>query len=162
MSKEDRIKKIVEDFLEKTTFDVEEVDVSYEEDGKTIWCRVKSSEPNFFIGKDGEIIGSLNHLIKKIIEKETGRAAGDDRKEHEANIVVDINDHQKKKIENLKSIAHMMAERAKFFKSSIEVDPMSSYERRIIHEFLASRPNIRTESTGEGRMRRVVIKYTGC
>ncbi len=155
----DRIKKIVEDFLKKTTFNVEEVDVSCEEGGKTLWCSIKSNDPNFLIGRDGEIIGSLNHLIKKIIERKAGRTAGDDAKENEANIVIDVNDHQKKKIEDLKTMAHMMAERVRFFKSSIEIDPMSSYERRIVHEFLASKPNIQTESTGEGRLRRVVIKY---
>ena len=77
------------------------------------------------------------------------------------NILIDINDFQKKRIENIQAIAHMMAERARYFKSNIEVDPMSSFERRIIHEFLSNEIDLKTESSGFGPSRRVVIKYIG-
>ena len=55
----------------------------------------------------------------------------------------------------------MMAERAKYFKSNIEVEPMPANERRIIHMFLEKIPDIKTESEGYGPNRRVVIKYVG-
>ena len=55
----------------------------------------------------------------------------------------------------------MMAERARYFKSNIEVDPMSAFERRVVHEFLAGETDLKTESTGYGPTRRVVIKYLG-
>ena len=53
----------------------------------------------------------------------------------------------------------MMAERARYFKNDIEIDPMPSYERRIIHMFLEGANDIKTESEGYGPTRRVVIKY---
>ena len=55
----------------------------------------------------------------------------------------------------------MMSERARYFKSNIEVDPMSAFDRRIVHEFLSSATDLKTESTGTGYNRRVVIKYVG-
>ena len=55
----------------------------------------------------------------------------------------------------------MMAERARYFKSSVEVDPMPAFERRIVHEFLSDAIDLKTESTGFGAKRRVVIKYVG-
>ena len=55
----------------------------------------------------------------------------------------------------------MMAERARYFKSSVEVDPMPAFERRIVHEFLSNATDLKTESTGFGHTRRVVIKYVG-
>ena len=67
----------------------------------------------------------------------------------------------KKRIENIHAIAHMMAERARYFKSNIEVDPMPAFERRIVHEFLSDAADLKTESEGEGLSRRVVIKYIG-
>ena len=76
-------------------------------------------------------------------------------------ILIDINGFQKKKVEGIHAVAHMMAERARYFKSNIEIDPMSAFERRIVHEFLSSATDLKTESQGEGRSRRVVIKYTG-
>jgi len=54
-----------------------------------------------------------------------------------------------------------MAERARYFKSSVEVDPMPAFERRIVHEFLSDAIDLKTESTGFGAKRRVVIKYVG-
>ena len=38
---------------------------------------------------------------------------------------------------------------------------MSAFERRIIHEFLSDASDLKTESIGTGRSRRVVIKYIG-
>ena len=76
-------------------------------------------------------------------------------------ILIDINGFQKKRIEDIHAIAHMMAERARYFKSNIEVDPMPAFERRIVHEFLSDATDLKTESQGEGFARRVVIKYTG-
>ena len=74
---------------------------------------------------------------------------------------MDINDFQKKRVENVRAIAHMMSERARYFKANIEVDPMSAFERRIVHEFLSDATDLTTESIGFGPSRRVVIKYKG-
>jgi predicted RNA-binding protein Jag len=57
-------------------------------------------------------------------------------------------------------MAHIMAERARYFKSNVEIDPMNPFERRIIHEFLADEKDLKTESTGLGLSSRVVIKYS--
>jgi predicted RNA-binding protein Jag len=54
-----------------------------------------------------------------------------------------------------------MSDRAKSFKIDVELDPMSSYERMIVHSYLEGVPEIKTESIGEGSSRRVVIKYIG-
>ena len=63
--------------------------------------------------------------------------------------------------DNLKTIAHMMAERARYFKSNIELDPMPAFERRIVHIFLETGKDLKTDSEGYGPTRNVVIKYTG-
>jgi spoIIIJ-associated protein len=55
--------------------------------------------------------------------------------------------------------AVMMAERARSFRYDVELSPMSAYERLIVHSALSSEPHVKTESQGEGRGRRVVIKY---
>jgi len=70
-----------------------------------------------------------------------------------------VNDYRASIIEKLKMKAGIMANRARDMKSNIELEPMSSYERLIIHGTLSSQPNIKTESTGEGKDRRIIIKY---
>ncbi len=64
-------------------------------------------------------------------------------------------------MESIRAVAHMMSERARYFKSSVEIDPMPAFDRRVVHEFLAQAPDLKTESIGFGPTRRVVIKYVG-
>lgn len=148
--KEAKIKETIEEIFKHTSCSLLSMDIQNE--NNMLWCSIETPDSRFMIGRDGETLRSLNHLVQKIIEKE---GIEDESK----NIMIDINGYQKKKFDNLKNIAHMMAERAKYFKSNIEIDPMPAFERRIIHLFLESDKEIKTESTGEGLNRRVVIKY---
>jgi spoIIIJ-associated protein len=149
---EELIKKVIEDIFTHTNCTISKYEVSLE--NGMLWCMIDTPDSRFMIGRDGETLRSLNHLVRKIVEKSSG-------KEEVSNVFVDINGYQKKRFDSLKNIAHMMAERAKYFKSNIEVDPMPANERRIIHMFLEGIPDIKTESEGYGPERRVVIKYTG-
>lgn len=151
----DDAKKIIEELLEKTgiTFTAGSLDVD-ESDG-SYWYRAHTPDSYFFIGKNGETLQAINHLFRRIIEMKTQNNSTP------FSIIIDINNYQKSRVDNVKAIAHMMAERARFFKSNIEIDPMTSFERRIIHTFLEHTQDLKTESTGEGKDRRVIIKYIG-
>ncbi|MDE2030679.1 MAG: hypothetical protein KGI58_00230 [Patescibacteria group bacterium] len=148
--KEDQIKKIIEDIFKHLNCTISKCEFS--SDGNYLWCMIDTPDSRFIIGRDGETLRSLNHLVHKMIEKDTAE-------EETKNIFIDVNGYQKKRFNNLKTIAHMMAERARYFKSNIEIDPMPAYERRIVHMFLENAPDIKTESEGYGQNRRVVIKY---
>lgn len=150
------IKKLIQELIEKTNVVVREISITEEEPGNT-WFRVELSEPHFFINREGEGLLALNHVVKKIVESKNSSSD----LQNKPNILIDINDFQQKRIDGIKAIAHMMAERARYFKSNIEVDPMSSFERRIVHEFLSNETDLKTESSGYGPARRVVIKYIG-
>jgi spoIIIJ-associated protein len=153
------IHKLIKELVEKTTIKLNEISVT--EDGpKNLWISVEVSEPHFFISREGEGLHALNHLVHRIIEAKSPTVDGL-KEQNGLGIVIDINGFQKKHIENIRAIAHMMSERARYFKSNIEVDPMSAFERRIVHEFLSEATDLKTESMGMGRDRRVVIKYIG-
>jgi spoIIIJ-associated protein len=164
MNKEE-IYNLIKELVEKTTVKLK--DISIIEDGpKNMWVSVEVNEPHFFISRDGEGLQALNHLVHRIIETKTTpmlRLETGDIKTTQSGlgIIIDINGFQKKHIENVRAVAHMMSERARYFKSNIEVDPMSAFERRIIHEFLSEATDLKTESMGTGHARRVVIKYVG-
>ncbi|MFA6251258.1 MAG: R3H domain-containing nucleic acid-binding protein [Candidatus Paceibacterota bacterium] len=147
----DKIKETIEQIFKHTSCAISRCEFS--DEGGMTWCMIETPDSGFIIGRDGETLRSLNHLVQKIIEK------GLKEEEKGPNIFIDVNGYQKKRFENLKNIAHMMAERARYFKSNIEVDPMPAYERRIIHMFLEGAKDIKTESEGYGPNRRVVIKY---
>ncbi len=147
-----KLKSIVEDIFKHTACSITNCEI--ELDNGMLWCMVETPDSRFMIGRDGETLRSLNHLVRKIAEKESPE-------KEISNIFVDVNGYQKKRFDSLKNIAHMMAERAKYFKSNIEIDPMPANERRIVHMFLEGIPDIKTESEGYGPNRRVVIKYVG-
>lgn len=152
------IQNLIQDLIEKTTIKLHKISIT-EDSGSNTWFSAEVSEPNFFIGHEGEALYALNHLVRKIIENKT--MTSPDEARPGVNILIDVNDFQKKRIENVRAVAHMMGERARYFKSNIEVDPMSPFERRIVHEFLSDATDLKTESVGFGPTRRVVIKYIG-
>jgi spoIIIJ-associated protein len=149
---QDKIKEAIEQIFKHTACTITKCEFS--EDSGMLWCMIETPDSNFIIGRDGETLRSLNHIVQRIVEKEIPPT-----EEKGPSIFIDVNGYQKKRFENLKNIAHMMAERARYFKSNIEVDPMPSFERRIIHMFLEGAKDIKTESEGYGPNRRVVIKY---
>ena len=157
------IQNLIKELIEKTTISVKEINSSEEEskdNSKITMFSVEVNEPHLFIGHGGEGLLALNHIVRRIIETKTPPSSDRGPGENQS-ILIDINGFQKKRIENIHAIAHMMAERARYFKSNIEVDPMTAFERRIVHEFLSDATDLKTESTGEGLSRRVVIKYIG-
>lgn len=118
---------------------------------KSLCFMVTTPESLILIGEGGTRLLALNHLVKRVVEKKFGTDA--------PTFMVDINGHQKKHIDEVRTKAHMLAERARYFKSAVEMDPMSSYERMIVHSEFADTSDIVTESLGVGKDRRIVIKY---
>ncbi|MBI5003796.1 hypothetical protein HZC00_01745 [Candidatus Kaiserbacteria bacterium] len=125
--------------------------------GQTIYSIVTKDSGASLIGFHSETIHAIDSLVKKIAEKQAGSQEGATR--NEPLFLVDVNDHRTKQIKDLQSKALIMAERARSFQYDVELSPMSAYERLIVHTTLAEASNIKTESQGEGRNRRVVIKY---
>jgi len=148
------IKDTIQYFIDKLGVKAELVDIAPLHGGEITAFSIKTEEPQLLIGFDGKTLMALNHLIKKIYEQESLKKGFSSM-----NFIVDVNGFQKEKIEAIKNKAHMMAERARFFKNDVEMLPMNPYERMIIHSLFTNIEDIETESMGQGRERRVVIKY---
>ena len=151
---EDFIKQTINGIIEKIPVNAQFKGVSTLEGNDMVRFALATDEPHFLVGLDGKTLFALNHLVKKIFEIQCEK-----NNWKKLNFFVDVNDYQEKRIQELKNRAQIMAERARFFKSNIECPPMNPYERMIIHSFFSDVPDIKTESTGFGRDRRVVIKY---
>jgi predicted RNA-binding protein Jag len=131
--------------------------------GQTILSVEISGDARDLIGVRGETLLAIDHLVKKIVEERLSAQAGSDAPEQEGRgemFLVDVDGYRTKQIKDLQAKALMMAERARSFQYDVELTPMSAYERLIIHTTLQDAPNVKTESQGEGRSRRVVIKYS--
>jgi spoIIIJ-associated protein len=154
MDKNSNIKKTIEEIMDKMGISYEEITITDEEGERTSFM-VKTAESGRLIGTRGENISALNHVIKRIVGKD---ASPDDPKH---NFYVDVNDYHKKITEEIKNKITILADRARSLKVNVELDPMSSYERMIVHTHFESVSDIETESKGLGKDRRVVIKYIG-
>lgn len=147
----EKIKKEIEEFFKKMTFEAEIQSLSKE--GPTLTMSLKTEEPQILIGEKGETLLEIQHLLKLILRRKINIK--------EAFYVdLDISDYKKKKIAYLKEIARSFAEEALLTKKEKILPPMSSYERRIIHLELANMPDITTESMGQEPERKVVISLT--
>ena len=149
---EETIKKIqtlIQSLLERMGCSASVDFIEYPEN---LFFNVHSKDSGILIGEAGERLKALNHLVRKIVERELpAEAAG-------LRFFIDVNDYQKQKIEELKDLARLSAQRVRYFKKEVEMRPMSAYERRIIHSTLTEYPDIVTQSSGEGENRRVIIK----
>ncbi len=148
----ERIQEHIAGLLHHFGYTKDDTVVSFDEKTNTLWFSVTKGDARVLLAREGEALSALNHIVTKLTEKMLDDGV-------RLRVVVDANDHERRKIENLRTVAHMMAERARYFKSSIDVEPMLPHERRIVHEFLSAMPDITTESVGEGKTRHIVIRY---
>ncbi|KKU26573.1 MAG: Jag protein [Candidatus Magasanikbacteria bacterium GW2011_GWA2_46_17] len=147
-----KTKKIIEDTLKFMGVSFQTVEKVDSADSKHDRFMIRTEESALLIGSKGENLGALNYIVKRIVSKTLPP-------ESEAKFFIDVNEYHEKALESVKAKAKIMSERARSFKSDVELEPMSSYERMLIHSFLEGAPDIKTESRGEGATRRVVIKY---
>jgi spoIIIJ-associated protein len=137
--------------------------------GQVVYSIEAGEAGRALIGQYGDTVHALDLLVKKMVEKrfdDTHRKEGapesseTEGASREPLFLVDVNGYRTQKIKDLQSKALMMAERARSLQYDVELSPMSAYERLIVHTTLQDAPNVKTESQGEGRNRRVVIKYS--
>lgn len=81
------------------------------------------------------------------------------RKHDHAPFVLDINYYRKERERLIAELARAAARKATVSKQDVELPPMNAYERRLVHMEIVTHPELRTESTGVGKERRVVIKH---
>ena len=148
---ETNIRQIIEDTLDLLGVGYDGVEILDSGIGAYPRYVIKSDESGLLIGQKGETLLALNHVVKKMVAKKNG--------EEDANFFLDVNDYQDRLIQEIRSKVLILKERAKLFQRDVEMEPGSAYERMIVHSACAGDPEIETESCGQGRSRRVVIKY---
>jgi spoIIIJ-associated protein len=100
------------------------------------------------IGPRGETLDSLQFVSRLMVSHKLHRRV---------NFVVDVEGFRRRREQALTRLAERMADKARQRGEPIALEPMSAYERRIIHMTLRGAPDVYTESTGEGKQRRVRI-----
>lgn len=154
--KEDRIVKNKEQILEYMTKIVHSMGYKsakllFEEEGNRNY-KIKITEvqdTSLLIGKRGNTLNSLQYLANNYGKKFT---------KFYFRINLDCDDYREKRKEVLEELAINMAKKSKKLSKPIKLEPMTSFERKIIHNALADIKNVKTISVGEEPHRHLIIE----
>lgn len=144
-------RQVLVELLEKMRIDaqvnVHRADDDDEEDPHWM-LNVSGKHINRLIGRRGETLSCLQHVVRLICSR---------RLERRANVIVDVAGYKTGRSKRLRGLAQRMAKQAVQQGRTITLEPMHANERRIIHLTLRGRQDVLTRSVGEGRTRKVTI-----
>lgn len=117
---------------------------------------ITGEDASQLIGHHGDTLDSLQYLANLAANKRE-----EDGSRNYTRITVDIKGYREKRAETLRELARRMASKVLKYKKSITLEPMNSYERRIIHAEIQNIEGVSTNSIGSDDSRRVVIFLEG-
>jgi spoIIIJ-associated protein len=147
----DVIKESAKNFLQQV-IEAMKLDVKFdiEENENTIKFNLHGKNVGLLIGHRGETLDSLQYLVNVVASKYRGY-------DRYRRIILDAENYRKRREEALIRLAKKLAKKVMETKESVELEPMSPNERRIIHMALQDHPYVETYSEGEEPNRRVII-----
>jgi spoIIIJ-associated protein len=101
------------------------------------------------IGKGGQNLRALEHIARMVLFRQNA---------DQRSVSIDINDYRAERVRELGVLVQASATRVRQTGKSEALEPMTAYERRIVHTELASYSDLSSESVGQDPCRRVVIK----
>jgi len=113
---------------------------------------IEGEDASNLIGHHGETLDAVQYLANLCL----ARKSDSDHKEY-VKVIVDIENYRAKREETLRALARKMAEKALRQNRNIHLDPMNSYERRIIHSEIQKIEGVSTHSVGYDENRKIVI-----
>lgn len=148
-----QIQKITEDllnYLKAQAVSTVEVDES-EIIKVNIYPKDVQEGAGILIGFHGETLRALQLVVSMMVNK--GR-------ESWLKIEVDVDSYRKNHIESVRSLARRTAEKVSFLQEPVALSPMPAVDRRVVHLAIGEIEGVESESVGEGRDRKVVVKPT--
>jgi spoIIIJ-associated protein len=143
------LQELLEEIVDALGIDVK---VEVGESEGVLSGRVRGSDVGLFIGRHGQTIDAVQHLAQRIVFPD---GPGESR------IVIDADGYRERRAELLRDDADDAAEEAVRTGRAVDFDPLPSWERRIVHEYLRDRPDVETHSEGEEPDRYVVVSPGG-
>ncbi|MEK7638095.1 MAG: R3H domain-containing nucleic acid-binding protein [Patescibacteria group bacterium] len=143
---------IINDFIRRVAEYMQipcEVSVSSEEGGSVSVAVQADDNGRLLIGKNGQNLKALEHVVRVMWMRQNPE---------NRSVIVDVNDYRAERSKELIQLVRETAARVQQTRRSEAFEPMTSYERRLVHTELATYSDLSTESVGQDPQRRVVIK----
>ena len=128
---------------------IDDLVINEKREGKFIHLHLNSEKAAILIGKRGQTLNALENLSQLVANKFSNSFII---------IKLDVGDYRERRQESLEQLAERMADKAIRTGSKVEFEPMSSFERKIIHNALSVRVDIETYSVGTDPNRYLVIE----
>jgi spoIIIJ-associated protein len=125
--------------------------VEVERDQEVVTGTVNGEDLGLFIGRHGQTIDAVQHLIFRIA---LARGAGD---EGDLRVVIDAEGYRARRAEALQRVADQAADDARRYGRPVALDAMTASERKLVHEYLRDRGGVETYSEGEEPDRHLVV-----
>ncbi|MFJ8064269.1 RNA-binding cell elongation regulator Jag/EloR [Psychrobacillus sp. NPDC096426] len=128
---------------------IDDLVITKKRDGKFIHLHLNSEKAALLIGKRGHTLNALENLAQLVANKFSNSYII---------IKLDVGNYRERRRESLEQLAERMADKAIRTGKKVEFEPMSSFERKIIHHALSVRVDIETYSVGTDPNRYLVIE----
>jgi len=122
--------------------------ISIEEHSNRIVFNVRGGNSAVLIGKRGQTLEAMQYLVEKIVNK---------NRKGRVNIHIDVEGYLEKRRISLQRLAVRMAEKVKTTGKPSAIGQMNAHDRRIVHIALQDDNKVRTQSKGEGFLKKLVI-----
>ena len=147
---QDEVVKKVEEFLDKLIENLPKRNLNYEvkAEEENILVNIDGEDTGYLIGYRGEVLNSLQNILTNIASKDI---------DGKVRIQLNISGYREKRKKDLENLADKIAKNVIKTKKSISIEPMSAYERKIIHLRLQDSDKVTTHSIGEEPYRKIVV-----
>ena len=147
---EQNLVDFTKNLIEKMGYEVA-VEIMFRED-KKIGIKLTSSSSSILIGRKGKNLDALQ-LIVNVYAGHLGR--------EDVRVILDTENYRIRREESLVRLAYVTADKVRQKKTSMLLEPMNPFERRLIHTTLNDISDVETKSEGEGLYKQVRVIYKG-
>lgn len=154
----DFLNRLVNDMGAEAEATVSKIEENLADSGtieKDIYIDIAGKGLGKVIGRHGDVLDSIQYLCNIV----AGRFPKSQDRHEYIRIIVDIENYRAKRADTLKSLAKKMAEKVLSTGRNYSFEPMSGYERRIIHSEIQNIKGVHTFSVGTDNDRHVVVAY---
>lgn len=145
----DEVIAVITAYLKQVSSDMGiDIEISHEVDGKFVTFNLSGEKVALLIGKRGKVLNSLQYLAQLVANNQSSRFVM---------IKLDAEEYRSRRGESLEGLARKTAFQVKRTRKAVSLEPMPSYERKVIHAAISDISGIKTYSEGTDPNRHLVI-----
>ena len=140
------LKKFMDDFM--AHLPTKGLTYEIKPQGNLIKIDIKEEAAAYLIGYRGDTLNALQNILSNMASND---------KQEKVRVLLNISNYREKREKDLKILANKIAESVVKSKKSITLEPMTAYDRKIVHSILQNHDSVKTYSIGKDPYRKVVV-----